>query len=340
MISIKDNRKVFKTATFSNYKKNEVCKQLTLSIYYSKHEEAFFWTCELLCSNMLIELWNVYFTLMSKFIHSYNPKLPLFIYKKYESFKQLSESYGDDLKLRNDMNSRLLFGSITLVLCESQKYTILDDLTYKFDFKIENLYENLKAPNVEYINYIWLPNDPKEYIVPFNELIYHLRETKQKTDIHFWINWIIQYDTLCRKKKKIILCYPRHIYTCKNEKLSNNIIWIIWDILIKCSKECSNPILNEIIIIISKLFSTRYSISCNKNRIHMIYHCIELLLLHKTIDFKTDILKEKKTLSNLEENLNVIFDQIKKHEVSENIEVPQTKHEKKIHLYKNIYNNL
>ena len=36
--------------------------------------------------------------------------------------------YGDDFKLRNDNEVRLLFCSVTLVLCYSQKYTILDDL--------------------------------------------------------------------------------------------------------------------------------------------------------------------------------------------------------------------
>lgn len=340
MISIQDSRKVFKSATFSNFKKKDVCKNLTLAIYYGKHEESFFWTCELLCTNLLIDLWNVYFTLMSKYIHAYNPKLPLFIHKKYQDFKELTSKYEDDLQLRNDGNIRILFGSITLVLCESQKYTILDDLTYKFDFKIENLYENLKAPNVQYIEYIWLPHDPKEYVIPFNELIYHLQVTKQKTDIHFWINWIIQYDALCRKKKKIILCYPRKMYSNKNDKLSNNIIWIIWDILIKLSKESPHQILNNIVVVICELFSTRYAISCNKSRIHMIYHCIELLLLNQTIDFTMDILKQKNTLSNLEENLNVVFEQIKKHEINEPIEVHQTKLEKKMDLYKNVYNNL
>ena len=48
---------------------------------------------------------------------------------------------SDDFQLRNNKDIRLIFCSITLILCLSEKITILDDLNYKFDFQIENLYK-------------------------------------------------------------------------------------------------------------------------------------------------------------------------------------------------------
>ena len=336
-VEIKDKRRVFKSTTFSNYKKSDVKKKLILSIYYGKLEESFFWTCELLCTNMVIELWNIYMIMMSKYIHVYNPKLPLFIRKKFYDFKEIVSKEGDDFRLRNHMQIRHLFCSLTLVLCYSQKYTILDDLTYKFDFKIENLYENLKAPNIHYIDFIYKPSDPKEYIIPFNEFIYHVKETKNKTDIHFWVNWIIQYDILCRKKKNILLCQQRDIFMDKNEKCSKNIIWIIWDILLKCSKQSVNTSLIQAIF---DLFTIRYTISYNKSRVHMIYHCIELLLLNENVDQKIELFKERELLNSLEQNIHTIFEQIKKNEVAPIESSSQTPMEKKMDLYKNIYNNL
>ena len=338
-ILIHDKRRSFKTTTFSNYKKTDVIKKLSLSIYYGKLEESFFWTCELLCTNLIIDLWNTYFLLMSKYIHVYNPKLPLYIYKKFQDFKHIALRYGDDFQLRNDKEIRILFCSITIILCYSQKYTILDDLNYKFDFNIENLYENLKAPNVKYIEFIYLNSDPKEFIIPFNELIYHLTETKNKTDIHFWINWIIQYDNLCRKKKKILLCQQRDIYVDKNEKYSKNIIWIVWDILLKMAKKQNNPHLESIVKNIFDLFTIKYTISYNKKRIYQIYHAIELLLLHKHVDFSIELLKNRGLLSCLDENIRVTFEQIKKNEVEKD-EEPKSHKETKMDLYKNIYNNL
>ena len=340
MIVIEDSRQMFKKSTFSNYKKSDVIKNLTTSIYYGKQEESFFYTCEMLCSNMIIELWNVIFLIMSKHIHIYNPKLPVFIYNKYNDFRHIALKHGNDFTLRNDQSIRNLFCTIILILCCSQKFTILDDMKYKFNFKLENLYENLKAPHIKYIDKVYLNSDPKEYLIPFNELIYHLYETKQKIDIHFWINWIIHYDVLCRKKKKIILCQQRDIFINNNEKLSKNIVWIIWDCVLKLSKETSKKEIQRIIESIFELFKIRYSFTCNKTRIHLIYHSIELILLSSSVNLKIEILKERQLLKTLEQNIETIFEQIKSHEQKLAPNENKSISEKKIDLYQNIYNNL
>mgnify|MGYP006137490943 CR=1 FL=1 len=339
MILIEDKRQVFKKSSFSNYKKRDITKKLILSMYYGKLEESFFWACEMLCSNMVIELWNCFFILMCKYIHVYNPKLPVYLLKKFKDFKALASQHGHDLELRNSQEVRLCFCSIAMILCDSQKFTILDDLKYKFDFQIENLYENLKAPNLKYIDFIYKQHDPKEYIVSFNELIYHLQETKQKTDIHFWINWIIQYDILCRKKKKHILCCHRTIFMDKNDKLSRNMIWVIWDILLKMSKEKRDPKMKDSVESIFELFTTKYTVACNKSRIYMIYHCIELLLLDKQINWNIGLLRNKDALKNIETNMEVIFEQIKTHQVVPD-KPEKTKLQTKMDLYQNTYNNL
>ena len=173
---------------------------------------------------------------MSKHIHIQTPKLPIYIKNNYEKFKNIMMK-DDDIKiLRNNNNLRYIFSSITYILCNSKKINILDDLNYKFNFKIEKLYENLKAPNVEYIKFIYKNNDPSEYIIPINEFIYHLKETKNNVDILFWLNWIIEYDILCRKKKKYILCQQRYDINSTSDTIKQNIIWIIWDIILKMSK--------------------------------------------------------------------------------------------------------
>ena len=58
-VIINDIRDKFKTTSFSNFKKSDLIKKLQNSIYYNKREEAFFWTCEMLCSNMLLEIWEM-----------------------------------------------------------------------------------------------------------------------------------------------------------------------------------------------------------------------------------------------------------------------------------------
>tara|TARA_A100001011_G_scaffold45953_1_gene43213 strand:+ start:7345 stop:8376 length:1032 start_codon:yes stop_codon:yes gene_type:complete len=337
-VKIDDTREKYKTTSFSNFKKSELCKKLQNSIYYNKREEAFFWTCEMLCSNMLLEIWDTYLILMSKYIHIDNPKLPLYLNKKYSEFREI---VGVDSSLRNIQNNqklRIIFCSITTVLSCSEKLTILDHLQHKFVFKIESLYENLKAPNTTFVNLVYKQDDPVEYLIPFNEFIYHLTETKQKVDIIYWLNWIIEYDILCRKKKKNIGCVVRDIYHNQRKNLETNIIWIIWDaIFIVMKNDSISHNVANIVNSIYNLFIIRYCASINKRRISMICHAIELVLLHKEVKYNIPILSKSDELENMEENIYIVMEQIKKNEIKYPPDVGQTK---KMDMYQHIYMNL
>lgn len=347
-IIIEDVRIKFKGTTFSNYKKSLVIKKMIHAMYYQKLEEAFFWTSELICTHLYLDIWNTFFMFMSKYIHVYNPKLPILMNRKFKEFKQIAYEISDDYQLRNNRKVRTLICSLTLILCLSNKYTILDDLNNKFNFKVENIYENLKAPNIKYVEKYYLQHDPKEYIIPFNELIYHLVETKNKIDINYWINWIIHYDSLCNTKKKYILCQQRDIFSCKNEKQSMNIIWILWDILLQLTEK-KNKLVHEISKSLFDLFSVKYTVSFNKKRKYLIYNTVELFL-HHNIDYDIAILKQTKMLENLEKNVNVIFEQLKKNEIlhiddpeeakRQGIETKEKPKIDKMQIYQDIYNNL
>lgn len=339
-VIINDTRDKFKTTSFSNFKKSELCKKLQNSIYYNKREEAFFWTCEMLCTNMLLEIWDTFFILMSKYIHIHNPKLPLYIEKKYSEFREIVGQNDTIQHIRNSKKLRVIFCSITIVLSCADKLTILDNLQNKFLFKIESLYDNLKAPNTTFVNLVYRQGDPVEYLIPFNEFIYHLTETKQKVDVIYWLNWIIEYDILCRKKKKIIGCVSRNLYQNSKKVLETNIIWIIWDtlfIIINDKGKYSQNII-KIVNSIYNLFTVRYCVSVNKKRISLICHTIEMILLHKEINYNIPILSSNDEFANLEENINIVMEQIKTNEVK-NIQQQNTPN-KKMDIYQSIYMNL
>jgi hypothetical protein len=337
-VIINDARDKFKTTSFSNFKKTELCKKLQNSIYYNKREESFFWTCEMLCSNMLLEIWDTYIILMSKYIHIHNPKLPLYIEKKYNEFREIIGQDDSIRNVRNNKKLRIIFCSITTVLSCSEKLTILDHLNYKFLFKIESLYDNLKAPNTTFVHLVYRDGDPVEYLIPFNEFIYHLTESKQKVDIIYWLNWIIEYDVLCRKKKKTIGCLSRDIYQNCRKVLETNIVWMIWDSLftVMYKGEYSQNLIS-IVKSIYNMFTVRYCVSTNKKRISLICHAIELLLLHKDVKYDIPILSDSNELANVEDNIIIVMEQIKKNE--EKMVEPSVAN-KKMDVYQNLYMNL
>ena len=295
---INDKRVNFQTTTFSNYKKSHVIKELTNSMYYQKLEEAFFWTGDLLCSGHIIDIWNVYIHFICKYIHVNNPKLPIYLYKKFEEFKSIAVK-SSDLELRNNKEVRILFFTITAMLCDSKKDSILDNL--KFDLK--DIHSNLKAPNITYIQSFFRQGDPKEYFIALNELMYHLKDTKNKMDILYWIEWIIEFEQVLIKKKKHIVCIQRDFAP------NTNIIWLIWELFLSFKHD---PVLERIINALFNLFRIKYTPASNKKKKCILHLCIMFIINH--IDYNKKLVENVAIFNHLEKNIVITFEQIKKSE--------------------------
>jgi hypothetical protein len=298
-MNIKDIRTNFNSTTFSNYKKSHVVKEIVKSMYYQKTEEAFFWTGELLCSCHIVELWNIYIQFICKYIHINNPKLPIYLYKKFEEFKTIANKQND-IDLRNNADIRLLFFTITAILCECKKDSILDNL--KFDLKLD-IHTNLKAPNINYIQPFFKPGDPKEYFISLNELMYHLTDTKNKIDILYWIEWIIEFEQLLIKKKRHIGCIQREFAP------NTNIIWLIWELFFSFKHD---PVLEQVIVSLFNLFRIKYTPASNKKKKGVLHLCVMFII--NNIDYQKKLVENVGIFSHLEKNILITFEQIKKSE--------------------------
>jgi hypothetical protein len=159
------------------------------------------------------------------------------------------------------------------------------------------MYTNLKSPNVNYIQHYFKAGDPKEYYIPLNELMYHLKETKNKMDIFYWIEWIITYDDVLLKNKKQLQCVKRTF------AVNTNIIWIVWEILLSFEKPAIESLL--------ELFSIKYK--SNKKKKCILYLCVMYII--SKVDYSIPIL-ESGMLKNIEGSINTAFEKIKKKEIA------------------------
>ena len=320
-INIDDKRSAsdFRGSTFSKFKKTDVKKELLNSINNGKIENACNWSAELICSGHFSDLWEIILFCIGKHIHLGNPKLPIYINLRFQSFKEIVQNgyIGSELLMRNNDQIRNLFAEVISILCVSNKKPAFEIITIKPDeFNMTTLSGKLKASNVQYAKSVFRENDPNEIYICINELAFQLGNTsKNILKSCYWIEWLIEFDAICRKKKQILAGEMR-TFPKINQKYQNDVIWIVWELLLHMVKD--NPVAEKIMNALLDLFSIKYTYAIKKKRRYLLYFAVELVT--ENIPTKIEILdaKEKPIVNNVVQKINMIYKNIKKNEEKSN----------------------
>jgi hypothetical protein len=308
--------KDFKGITFSEFKKADVKKELTKNLYNAKIEPACYWSAELICAGHYSDLWDSIIGFYTKHIHIGNPKLITYLELRINNFKDIvSNGYRDqELRLRNNEKMRKLFSEIMCVLCDARKKHCYSEVKVKKeDFDLTQMTERFKAPNVKYAEDIFLKEDPKELFIAVNELAYNLNEEgKNSISACYWMEWIIEFETICKQKKEKFKCERREFAKVES-KCQMDIVWIIWDIFLTESKKRSN-LVQRIINSALSIFCLRYRSGCYKKRRLLMYFVIEVFT--EPYALEEEIVRDKNKIITISQNINKIYKQIKKNEHS------------------------
>jgi hypothetical protein len=315
-ISDKRTLKDFKGITFSNYKKSESKKELLNSLMEGKVEPACYWSIEFICAGHFSELWDIILVFYSQHINISNPKLPLYMQMRFNNFKDiiLNGYIDNELQSRNNQKIRLLFAELIAILTLSTKTHALSQVKINNNnLNITNISDKLKADSVNYGAPFFKKDDPKELFIAINELVYHLRRTRNSREVCYWFEWILEYETLCKKEKKNkIVCASRHFMSIE-DKYKTDIIWFIWEILLK---ECEGMHVKNIITAIFELFCIKFKPGIKKRRRYLIYNTI--VFITNAVDLNINIYTEEGKILNIKNKINMIYKQIKKNEVKPN----------------------
>lgn len=338
--NINDVRLSFRNITFSKFQKSKARLELIKNMYDEKIENACYWSAEFICAGHYLDLWDIILYYSYKYIHNGNPKLTLYLNMRYTNFITiLQNGYSQNiLALRNNEKVRKLFCEIICVLCYSNKKNVISDvkLDKNNSFDLTCMSEKFKAPNVSYIEYILKEDDPKELIIPINELIFNLIN-KNIINVYYWYEWIIEYENICVKKKKKCVCENRSYAPSGN---THDIIWIIWDILFYYSdpnildkkyniiigdsnsnstnstnsSSNNNNLTCKIIKNLFELFIIKYNNSVKKKRKYIIYYAFALLIENN--NFAIAIINRREEIEAIVSKINTIYKEIKKNEES------------------------
>ena len=312
---IRDQRE-FKGITFSEFKKVDVKKELNKNLYNAKIEPACYWSAELICAGHYADLWDAIIGFYTKHIHIGNPKLITYLELRIKNFKEIvSNGYRDqELRLRNNEKMRKLFCEVICVLCEAKKKHCYTDVKVKKeDFDLTQMTERFKAPNVKYAEEIFLKDDPKELFIAVNEFAHNLTEEgKNSVSACYWMEWIMEFETICKQKKEKFKCERRE-FAIVEPKSQMDIIWIIWDVFLAEAKKRST-LIQRIVNSALHIFCLRYKTGCHKKRRLLMYFVIEVFTEPFSID--EEIVKDKNKIIVITQNINKIYKQIKKNEHS------------------------
>ena len=316
-INDKRSQKDFKGITFSKYKRSDVKKELLNSLINGKLESSCYWSAEFICSGNFLELWEVIILFISKNIHLGNPTIPRYIDLRYNNFKRIvTNGYiGRELTLRNHNKIRILFAEIICILCLSTKKHPYSKIKIKpEDFETFNLTDKLKAKKITYAQSIFKNGDPKEFYISLNELAYNI-SIKNTSMACYWIEWILEFETLSKKKKNIVFTSIRRDFIPVDNKYQMDIIWIVWELFIHLSLKFNY--LKDTIKSLLNIFCIRYKSGVKKKRRYVLYYAISLLT--ETYNIQTPLFTENKKIESIKKKINIIYGQIKKNEIK-----PQT----------------
>jgi hypothetical protein len=299
MVEINDIRTEFKGVTFSKFKKTDVTKELLNSLIQSKIEPACYWSAELVCAGHYSDLWEIIILFYSKYVHTGNPKIAIYLELRINNFKELIQSgfINNELRMRNNPKIRRMFCEIMCVLCDAKRSHSFDNIkAIKGDIV-------LKASSKEFV--VLKPDDPQELFAAANELAYCL-SLKHTIDACQWIEWIIEYNRLKPSKCE------RRAYNV-DSKMQMDVVWIIWDIFM-AENQKQPPLVQKVVHSLLTLFTLKYTSGCAKKRKYLLYFVVSVLC--ETLSSTEEIMRDKTVVSNVLQNIDLVYEQIKKNEQS------------------------
>ena len=177
------------------------------------------------------------------------------------------------------------------------------------------LRDKFKASSNKYAQDIFLDEDPKELFPAINEIAFNISEdSKNIMNACYWLEWIMEFETVCKAKKEKICCERRN-FSQVETKSQKDIIWIVWDLfLVEASKR--SKIVKKTMDALLTLFTLRYSTGCQKKRRNILYFAISLLC--ENIISNEEIIRtsQQEMVGNILKKIDLVYKQIKKNEVS------------------------
>ncbi len=333
----------FRNIGFSEFKKIDVKNELINALIESKHHSACYWSAELVCAAHYDDLWATIIVFYSKFIHVSNPKLCIYLKKRWLDFKSIMHNGYLELELsaRNSPKIRQLFCEVICVLCGSNKNNSTNPVKLTAaDFDLTNMKEKMCSTDTIYIDELFRPQDPRELFVSYNEFVFHLGNGCNPRNACYWMEWMMEFEQKVALEKNACKCETRAFVRGKiDSKFQTEVVWMIWDAFFTeaSSVKYNAKIIQAIVEACLTLFTAKYTSGCYRKYKLMMYFIIHVLTDSSMQSLSGEMISNKHNLEQYIENVDCVYAQIKANEHSPHMEYLYT-HGEQSNLDKTIAN--
>lgn len=310
----------FKGTSFSKYKKVDVRNQFVENMKNGKLEPACYWCAELICAGHFSDVWEIILHYAGKHIHLGNPKIIIYLQMRFEMFKGIVSMghYVNEIDLRNNPTIRKLFAEVVSTLTLSNRKHSFEPIKIKREeeFDMTQMTDRFKATSVDYAVQMYKKDDPKELFIAVNEFAYHLSPDSRSTiDACYWIEWLIDFDAICKKRKQPCFCEKRNSIPVEN-RFKKDIIWLLWDVIKHYVDIMQNSYITTLYNALLQIFCIKYTTASCKKRRYLLYFAVALLT--EKVPNDIDLMPNKPMIQNIVDKIDEIYRQIKKNEESPN----------------------
>jgi hypothetical protein len=217
------------------------------------------------------------------------------------------------LDLRNRPEIRKLFAEVICNLTLSPRKPSFESAKIQRaeEFDMTQISDRLKAPSTEYACNAFRKKDPKELFIAVNEFAYQLA-AKNMIMCNYWIEWMIEFEVVCRVKKQALRCDLRDYVD--GRRYRGDIVWMLWDAIMESAEARADPFAKRVLGSLLDIFKVKYTTGIVKRRRYVLYMAVELLC--ETVNPATEIVADKAVLANVVEKIDSVYRQIKKNEVT------------------------
>lgn len=304
-------------------KKGELCKKFEKNILGNKLEKSVKYGI-ILHHNFQNDFWNKIIEIMAKNINVRNILLPIYIFNKYN--QSINEVDISRQEIRN------IIVDVICVLCLSERAKIIGIPKIGKDYlEINNIRKKIITKNFDiskkYFNIN--SNDISSFIkIGLNEIAFLINYGGNTIDIIYWIEWL---------KKQKIICITYKNISGISEKLCNDWVWLVWDMIFDKND-------NHIIKCLYKLYKVNYKKGERNKRFFIIYFALLLLDNRNNPNCNRCLINEESYHLRIQMSckINYLYNSVKKYFILQNSNNNLKDSKKKIEdesIFKYVNNN-